>query len=440
MKKSTDSHCAMKIQLKTAMLDCFSDDPKRIDHERRVLASVHHPFILGLQYAFQTETLAILVLEMVTCGDLQEALDKSGSNGLGEERAAFYCAEIILALIHLHDMGLMYRDLKPCNVMLCDDGHIKLADMGGVAEFAEGTVLEDYDPSDVSSTPYSTVVGTLKQQSTNEDLQHKRRHRRRSIMGTHGYMAPEMVILANQPRSVRKGYTKSVDYWSLGVTLYKFLTTVRPFDRKAFEAFVQDPDCRMGKGFQKYQDILDAMRYPIPVTDAAHSVIVGLLQGNEHERLGCTPELLKALRSHPFFCGIDWVKLSMRQVIPPYIPEPRQLNENPTVPDFKTLMKEYEAQSKSGKRHADEFNWAEAPRQSDQVYFSNWDYVSMHTLKIEMGIANEMRELDNNLKVRIINSQRTCACYGSRYARSCLGFTNCVFRHTSGSKNGGVGR
>jgi serine/threonine protein kinase len=66
-------------------------------------------------------------------------------------------------------------------------------------------------------------------------------------------MAPEMVILLSQPRAVRKGYTKAVDYWSLGVTIYKLLTGVRPFENKRFRAFMEDTQAKMGENFDKYE-------------------------------------------------------------------------------------------------------------------------------------------------------------------------------------------
>ncbi|CAN0426163.1 unnamed protein product, partial [Discosporangium mesarthrocarpum] len=112
-KKTTGVHYAMKIQLKTALLDTFNDDPTRIDHERRVFSVTHHPFIVGMDYAFQTPVLCFMLLELITGGDLQqEVLNQTKDGMMSEARVQFYSAEIILALAHLHDLGLMYRDLK----------------------------------------------------------------------------------------------------------------------------------------------------------------------------------------------------------------------------------------------------------------------------------------------------------------------------------------
>eukprot|EP00903_Cladosiphon_okamuranus_P006169 g6066.t4 len=364
-KKSTQLHYAMKIQLKTALLDTFNDDPTRIDHERRVLSVAHHPFIVGMDYAFQTAELGIMCLELVTGGDLQEAIDTAPDGRIDEARVQFYAAEIILALVHLHDLGLMYRDLKPCNVLLKGDGHIKLADMGGVAEFAEGTCLE----TNKDKNPFSgTEIGALPYKQSKGDglptLNNK--HRRRSIMGTQGYMAPEMVILPKQPRSVRKGYSNAVDYWSLGVTVFKLLTGSRPFDRRRFQAFVDDTRCRMGLDYNKYN-----------------------------------------LKQHEFFEGIDWLRLTQRHVIPPYLPKVPPLREDPLYQTFDHLMQDFYAQQELESATKDTYDWFVAPTDEDQAFFNSWDFVSMHTLKIELGISSEMAAHDQSFKVRQVLGEKT---------------------------------
>ena len=140
IKKSTGKHYAMKIQTKKGLLECFADDPWRVDGEKQAFASCQHPFIVNLDYAFQNETLAVMVLGLASAGDLQKALVDAPEEKLTEERVQFYAAEIVLALAHLHQMGLMYRDLKPNNVLVNDDGHVQLVDLGGVVD-EDGKVI-----------------------------------------------------------------------------------------------------------------------------------------------------------------------------------------------------------------------------------------------------------------------------------------------------------
>jgi serine/threonine protein kinase len=93
-----------------------------------------------------------MVLGLATAGDLQKALNKSPDEKLSEDRTRFYVAEIVLALSYLHQLGLMYRDLKPNNVLLNDDGHIQLVDLGGVAD-EHGLILGKTDEAIGSAIP-----------------------------------------------------------------------------------------------------------------------------------------------------------------------------------------------------------------------------------------------------------------------------------------------
>lgn len=221
-KKTTGKFYALKLQRKKDLVDLFVDDPLRLNSEKTVFAACHHPFIVNLEYSIQTPTCAILILGLANAGNLQDVINSYPDRCVDLYRVVFYAAEIILALQHLHDLKLMYRDLKPANVLLCEDGHIQLADMGGVADCG-GSVLtreDGYDPR-------------LMQGSDG-------RSRRRSIMGTKGYMAPEMIRLIGQHRFEKVGYTNAVDYWSLGITIFKLLSGRRPFDRASYEKMMED--------------------------------------------------------------------------------------------------------------------------------------------------------------------------------------------------------
>lgn len=134
VKKSTGKAYAMKIQTKIGLLDSYSDDPSRVCLERNALVKTRHPFIVSLDYAFQTQQLVILVMDLGTKGTLYDAMMNSKRTCLPEKSVVFYAAEIFLALVHIHNAGMIYRDLKPQNVLLNADGHIKLVDMGGIID------------------------------------------------------------------------------------------------------------------------------------------------------------------------------------------------------------------------------------------------------------------------------------------------------------------
>lgn len=192
-KKSTGKHYAMKLQTKKGLLECFADDPWRADFEKQAFATCQHPFIVNLDYAFQTDSLAIMVLGLATAGDLQKALNKSPDERLNEDRVRFYVAEIVLALSYLHQMGLMYRDLKPNNVLLNEDGHIQLVDLGGVAD-EHGLILGKNDGTGMPlitqtfsrTTNYATIPEDEEAAEEGNAASPKKPKRKLSIMGTFG--------------------------------------------------------------------------------------------------------------------------------------------------------------------------------------------------------------------------------------------------------------
>jgi len=222
-KKSTGVQYAMKVQCKHRLLNMYSQNPERVAFEKEALSKCHHPFIVSMDYAFQTSRLVIMVMSLGT-GDNLSVLGT-----ISEERALFYGAEIALGLDHIHKMGMIYRDLKPANVLLNLDGHIQLVDLGGVVD-VEGNTLGTLgyydDPNDehavlFNETPHTakkkfwakeklnvksasgldSVDGSISRQpSVRRGREYsiarvpsaKTMHRALSVMGTGGFMAPEV--------------------------------------------------------------------------------------------------------------------------------------------------------------------------------------------------------------------------------------------------------
>jgi serine/threonine protein kinase len=172
--RDTGELIAIKMINKARMVE--DHRVKFVMAERNILTKARHPFIVTLKFAFQTPTTFYLGLEYVPGGDLYHRLDLALALPLDEVK--FYVSEIALALHYLHSIGIIYRDLKPENVLLDGDGHIKLTDFGVSRELGEDVMA-------------------------------------RSICGTLDYLAPEVVS--------RQPYSFALDWWSLGVVTYQML-------------------------------------------------------------------------------------------------------------------------------------------------------------------------------------------------------------------------
>ncbi|BGP40423.1 Serine/threonine-protein kinase [Rhodotorula kratochvilovae] len=260
-KKDTRRIYAMKVLSKREIVA-----KKEVAHtigERKILQrSSDSPFLLGLKFSFQTETDLYLVMDYKSGGELFHHLQKEGR--FTEDRARFYTAEIVLAFEHLHKFDIVYRDLKPENILLDATGHIVLCDFG----------LSKPDlPSDALTNTFC---------------------------GTTEYLAPEVLLDDN-------GYSKIVDFWSLGVLLFEMCCGWSPF-------YAEDTQ-------QMYKLIcFGKVKFPRGVIgEDGKQFVKGLLNRNPKHRLGAQRDAAE-LKEHPFFKSIDWELLAARQIPPPFKP------------------------------------------------------------------------------------------------------------------------
>jgi len=230
--------------------------------ERSVLGYVNHPFIVGLNMAFQSKDKLYFVLDYCAGGELFFHLSKVGK--FAEPRARFYASEIVLAISYVHELDIIYRDLKPENVLLDAKGHVRLTDFGlskeGISSSSSGAT---------------------------------------SFCGTPEYLAPEILN--------RQGHGRAVDWWSLGALLYEMLTGLPPF-------YCRDRE----KLFEKIRR--GHLDYPRSLSSRAQSLLRGLLTKDPKRRLGSGHGDAEDIKSNPFFSDIDWVKLAKGQIPPPWAP------------------------------------------------------------------------------------------------------------------------
>ncbi|KAJ7996089.1 hypothetical protein DPEC_G00233460 [Dallia pectoralis] len=239
--------------------------------EKRILAKVHSRFIVSLAYAFQTKSDLCLVMTIMNGGDLRFHMYNVDEKnpGFNEKRACFYIAQIILGLEHLHQHRIVYRDLKPENVLLDDSGHVRLSDMGLAVELPPG------------------------------------KDKTKGYAGTPGFMAPELIE--------NKEYDYTVDYFTLGVTLFEMICAKGPFRTRGEK--VENPEVER-------RILNDAVAYTDKFSKNCMAICEALMEKDPVKRLGFKNNACAELKGQPFFKDLNWGRLEAGMLPPPFVPNP----------------------------------------------------------------------------------------------------------------------
>jgi len=273
-KKDTGKLYAMK-QINKKRVSA-TESAETIMSERNFLADMDSVFVTTLKYAFMDEQTLFLILDLMIGGDLKYHLNNDKT--FSEERSRFYAAEVLLGLDHIHSKGIIYRDLKLENVLVDERGHCKISDLGLAVRM-------------------------------NNDLV-------KGYAGTPGYTAPEVVL--------SHYYDHIVDFFSLGVMIYRFLCGKKPFQSKR-----RHNNRRHGENRQENQrrrtteldrNVVEMepdfpSQYFVP---AAKSVLKGLLCKNPHNRMGANG--IEEIKQHPWFDTVDFGLLEAGYLDPPFVP------------------------------------------------------------------------------------------------------------------------
>ncbi|KAL0558029.1 hypothetical protein IC582_006592 [Cucumis melo] len=292
--KGTGEIFAMKKLKKSEMLS--RGQVEHVRSERNLLAEVDSRCIVKLFYSFQDSEFLYLIMEYLPGGDIMTLLMREDI--LSEDVARFYIAESILAIHSIHQHNYIHRDIKPDNLILDKNGHLKLSDFGlckPLDDKYSSILLNDED-----LTAQQCKNEGQSQSDSNgshwmmpkEQIQQWKRNRRAlafSTVGTLDYMAPEVLL--------KKGYGMECDWWSLGAIMYEMLAGYPPFC---------SDDPRMT--FRKIINWRTCLKFPEDpkISEEAKDLISHLLCDVE-TRLGTRG--VEEIKSHPWFKGIQWDKL-----------------------------------------------------------------------------------------------------------------------------------
>ena len=255
----TNEYYAMKSLRKDVLLD--NDQVQSTIIEKKILENLNYPFLVGMVWCFQTQERIFFVMPFIQGGELFQLL--KSLKKFDENQVKFYAAIIGMSLHYLHNNGIIYRDIKPENILLENDGYLKLVDFG-LAKYL------------------------------------KKNERTMSFCGTPEYVAPEIIS--------GEGHDANADWWSYGILIYEMLFGIPPFfndnNEKMFELILNSE-----------------VRFPkkIKVSDEAKDFICKLLVKDEDKRLGAK-DGFDEIKLHPFFKDINFDDLLEKKIKAPFTP------------------------------------------------------------------------------------------------------------------------
>ena len=275
--------------------------------ERDVLSEAKNEWIVDLKFSFQDQNYLYLGMEFLPGGDLMSLL--MARDILPEQEAKFYAAEIVLAIESVHKLDCIHRDLKPDNVLIDADGHIKLSDFG-LSKKLDFKLMDNYSQNDSKGNFKNNNLNNMKgyknmsyaqQFSQFKNIKNKKRRAFAfSTVGTPDYIAPEVIR--------QKGYGQEIDWWSLGVIMFEMMIGYPPF--------FSESSTETCKKILDWKNSLN-IRPEANISKEAEDILRKLISGQE-TRLGTNGA--DEIKNHPFFKGIDWNHIK-ETLIPPFIPE-----------------------------------------------------------------------------------------------------------------------
>ncbi|CAH1258060.1 serine/threonine-protein kinase 32A-like [Branchiostoma lanceolatum] len=328
-KKDNKQMYAMKYMSKAACLE--KDASHHVLRELEILQKLEHPFLVNLWFSFQDEEDMFMVVDLLLGGDLRYHMGQDVN--FTEDIVKFYICELVLALDYLRSKNILHRDLKPDNILLDEQGHAHLTD------FNVASVLRENE------------LAT-------------------SLSGTKPYMAPEVYLCALE---MCRGYSYSVDWWSLGVVAYEMLRRKRPYPIHTVtslqEVVHQFETTGVHFSSQWSKDMCNLLRK--------------LLTVDIDQRL-CS---LSDIKQHPAMAGVDWDSLQALTVPSPFVPPKDHLNCDPTFELEEMIIESkplHKKKKRLAKQHSDR-------RQSNNAALQNPLQPQLDQLQRQFKVYNRER-------------------------------------------------
>ncbi|XP_066303871.1 cGMP-dependent protein kinase 1-like isoform X1 [Branchiostoma lanceolatum] len=265
--KWQDNSFALKCLKKKHIVNTRQQE--HIYSEKAIMMSCNSPFIIKLYKTFKDTRYVYMMMEPCLGGELWTILRDRGS--FDDHTTRFCTACVVQAFTYLHGRGIIYRDLKPENLLLDQRGYVKLCDFGFAKKIGFG-------------------------------------HKTWTFCGTPEYVAPEIIL--------NKGHDYSADVWSLGILMFELLTGTPPFSGS-------DPM----KTYNLILKGIDAVEFPRKIGKNANHLIKKLCKENPSERLGYQKNGMNDIKKHKWFQGFDWDGLTTQSTQPPIVPRVRGPND-----------------------------------------------------------------------------------------------------------------
>lgn len=255
--KNKGTFYAQKVIEKSEIIR--SNELNYIKNEMNIMKSINFPFTIYLEHFFKDNRYIYFIIPFISGGELHQHLRKS--NKFDEEEARFFGAQVVMAIEYLHALHIVYRDLKPENLLIDRTGYLKLSDFG-----------------------FSKILKT----------------RTYTLCGTPEFLAPEIIL--------SKGYGMSVDWWAFGVLLFEMVSGKSPF--------YHEKVIRMFENAASGSYLM-----PTDISLELQDLITNILQTDVSKRYGNLFNGVDDIKNHKWFSSIQWQSLFNRQIQAPYLPK-----------------------------------------------------------------------------------------------------------------------